>query len=88
MTPAPHRRGIGLAFDCPCGKCDPETLWCFVGFANPIDGGPPHDPSRPTWQRTGETFENMTLTPSIFRNPAKGGCGWHGYITNGQITTA
>ena len=78
------RKGIGIIFDCPCGKCG--TL-CGVEFRNPIDGGPLYDPARNAhWQRTGETFESLTLTPSIHRSGA-GGCGWHGYITNGEVLT-
>lgn len=25
----------------------------------------------------------MSYTPSIVHEPTKGGCGWHGYLTNG-----
>lgn len=32
------------------------------------------DPSKP---------ETVTLSPSILHDPAKGGCGWHGYLRNG-----
>lgn len=28
------------------------------------------------------------LTPSILRLPAKGGCGWHGFIRNGEVVAA
>lgn len=35
------------------------------------------------WHRVGETFENLTLTPSI--DASKWG-HWHGFITNGAIT--
>ena len=34
------------------------------------------------WQRTGETFEDMTLSPSI---DASNSGHWHGHITNGAI---
>jgi hypothetical protein len=40
------------------------------------------------WTRTGEDFETLTLTPSIHSDPAKGGCGWHGFITNGEVLGA
>jgi hypothetical protein len=33
------------------------------------------------WQRTGETFETLSLHPSIDASPAG---HWHGYITNGE----
>ncbi len=36
------------------------------------------------WQRTGDTFETLTLTPSV--DAASHGVGhWHGFITNGEI---
>ncbi len=82
-NPVPVRHGIGVIFDCPCG-CDQR---CFVLFANPLDGGPPVHDERAQWQRTNDTFESLTTTPSILRSKDKGGCGWHGFITNGEIIT-
>jgi len=98
-SPAPKRHGVGLSFDCPCAKCSAKRtgdfdndfyLRVFVGFENPVDGGPPHDP-RPgaQWRRTGDTFETLTLTPSIQRHRVgEGGCDWHGFVTNGEVTNA
>lgn len=84
-SPVPERHGVGLSFDCPCG-CGTRG---YIDFENPLDGGPPHDtrPSLPRWQRTGETLETLTLTPSILRSQERGGCGWHGFITNGEVRT-
>lgn len=83
--PVPARHGVGLSFDCPCG-CD---VRCYVAFSNPIDRGASHkNKDEPTWNRMGNTFETLTLRPSIMRNEEKGGCGWHGYITDGQVGTA
>lgn len=82
--PVPKRHGVGVQFDCPCG-CE---MPCYVAFANPLDGGAPYtDPGQPAWQRAGETFETLTLTPSILRARDKGGCGWHGFITYGAVTS-
>lgn len=78
-NPVPGRHGIGVSFDCPCG-C---TYRCFIPFANPLDGGPPY--LSVTWHREGDTFETLTLTPSILRSREKGGCGWHGFVTAGEI---
>lgn len=82
-SPAPHREGVALGFDCPCG-CGQR---CFIPFENPLDGGPatPTSSEHPLWKRTGETFETLTLTPSIQRLD---GCCWHGFITNGEIINA
>lgn len=74
------RQGVGVMFDCPCG-CDSK---CYVQFSNPLDGGPLFDAAQPKWQRTGETLEDLTLTPSIHRSR---GCGWHGCVTAGEIIT-
>lgn len=82
-TPAVERHGVGVLLDCPCG-CDRQL---YVPFANPLDGGPSVNDGHATWQRTGETFETLTLTPSILRMKEKGGCGWHGFITDGQVTS-
>lgn len=97
MTPAPERHGVGLSFDCPCPACTAQRtgdedadfrLRHFVAFTNPLDGGEPFDssPGRPHWTRVGETFEGLTVTPSILSMVEKGGCGWHGWITNGEVT--
>jgi len=79
--PIPFRHGVGIIFDCPCG-CDQP---CYVDFKNPMDGGPTVGERGPFWQRTGETFETLSLAPSILRAKAKGGCGWHGFIRDGEV---
>ena len=83
-NPIPVREGIGLRFDCPCGCGRP----CYVPFANPLDGGPARTDSHAVWQRDGETFETLTLAPSILRSKEKGGCGWHGWIRDGEVIGA
>lgn len=88
-NPVPERQGVGLGFDCPCAKCTAQRtgdfdrdfhLRVFVDFTNPLDGGPANNDRRPTWHRTGETFDTLVLQPSILSDAAKGGCGWHGYV--------
>lgn len=84
--PVPKRTGVGLLCDCPCG-CGSKL---YVPFHNPLDGGPGlldtsrSEPGKAGWTRTGETFETLTLTPSIRRIPHDGSCGWHGFIQGGQ----
>lgn len=80
-NPVPERRGVGLAFDCPCG-CGQRV---YVDFQNPIDGGPARPVRAPMWQRTGAGFKTLTLHPSILSSKDKGGCGWHGWIRNGEV---
>ena len=64
-------------------------------MAPPLDDGVPLSDNAKTyvakgWARTGDTFETLTLAPSIW---VKGGAckpdgsGWHGFVTNGEITT-
>lgn len=77
--PVPRREVVGLICRCPCG-C-PDEL--YVPFLNPLDGGPPLE-ERYGWQRTGHTFETLTLTPSIHRLGPRS-CGWHGFITDGEV---
>lgn len=76
----PERTRIAVAFDCPCG-CGTR---CMIPFTNPPDGGPALHST--TWDREGETFESLTLRPSILRADPDG-CRWHGFITNGEIQT-
>ena len=78
----PPRDGYGIEFDCPCGR-GPECEWggtICIAFANPLDGGPVSRWGREKWQRTGDTFESLTLTPSIH---AVG--HWHGWLRNGVL---
>jgi hypothetical protein len=78
-TPVPLRLGVGLIFDCPCSKCGHHI---GIDFNNPLDGGPPLEPRRSRWQRTGDTLQTLTVSPSILRH---GGCGWHGWIRDGEV---
>jgi len=77
----PRREGVGVMFDCPCGCESP----CYVPFSNPLDGDGPIQPEKATWSRMGDTFETLTLAPSIRR---VGGCAWHGFIQDGGIVNA
>lgn len=76
----PPRWGVGLSFNCPCGG----DHRIGVEFQNPLDGGR----GRPgMWIRTGSTFESLTVGPSI-REAGGGGCGWHGFIRDGEVRNA
>ena len=79
--PVPERHGVGVSFDCPCGQCG---IRCYVPFRNPLDGGPCHETRYDLWERTGNSFETLTIRPSIRRMD---GCGWHGWITAGYVTS-
>jgi|SRR5580693_4926360 hypothetical protein len=71
-----------------CRKCFAEnhgpvgTHSIIVPFANRgVPDG--YMPSMPRWNAVGATFDTLSLTPSIL---LIGGCGWHGFITNGEVT--
>src|SRR5512146_628925 len=82
-VPVPRREGVALWLErCPCGCGTPLCLYVDP----PLDGGAPI--GLPAWRRTGDTFETLTLAPSILRNSSRGGCGWHGFIRNGEIVRA
>jgi len=76
---------FGLTFLCP--HCLTQRLG--VEFDPPIDPdnllgkGMLWPSERKVWQREGDTFETLTLTPSI--DASKLG-HWHGWIKNGEIT--
>lgn len=85
--------GQGLLFDCPVHGGEHKI---GVPFENPIDGGPKTRRGQGKngdkwWTRTGETFETLTLTPSLHMkdgdpdDPASP-THWHGFVTNGSIT--
>lgn len=82
-NPIPVTEGVGVIFDCPCGNADEEHR-CFVPFANPIGPGPYVPQAGKGWTREGETFETLTLRPSIQRISE---CCWHGHITSGEVTS-
>ena len=73
------RKGMGITFDCPHCRTTRLAVW----FANPIDGGVPTDDATRLWQRTGATFDGLTLSPSI---DASAHGHWHGFIKNGDVT--
>jgi hypothetical protein len=79
-----NRTGMAISFECPCcrGANGVSATRLAVWIANPIDGLPPTDDAENLWQRTGETFETLSLSPSI--DASKHG-HWHGFIQNGEV---
>lgn len=79
-------RGVGLIFDCPC-SCGVRR---WIPFANPIGGGESiTKQAGGGWKRTGDSMDTLTLSPSILfrRSEGSSGCGWHGWIKNGEVTS-
>lgn len=75
------RRGMGMSFECPVHRSHRLAIM----FSNPIDNRPPQFGAK-LWQRQGDTFETISITPSIDASATAEypGC-WHGHITNGEI---
>lgn len=79
----PHCQGIRLAvfFDVPiCGRAPVDIK--MMHRAQSEGHLEDHHIGRILWQRTGETFDTLTLTPSV---DASHFGHWHGHITNGAI---
>jgi hypothetical protein len=76
-------RRVGVSFRCP--KCSGHRV--AVNVDPPFDAGPT---SPKPWRRSGDTFEDLTLQPSIVAHRSdltgQGVECWHGFITNGQAT--
>lgn len=72
----------GIMFLCP--KCFRDnngpvgTHRCPLPFA-----GRGVDPAKNQWNVTGSGYADLSTTPSYL---IVGGCSWHGYITNGQVS--
>lgn len=92
------RSGAGVTFDCPgpCCAGKPSVISTpegsekdyegskerlYVPFRNPIDGGDPIM-GEPRWNRIGETFDTLSLTPSV--DASRFG-HWHGFVREGNI---
>lgn len=84
----------GLHFLCPA--CRKQHL--VVPFANPPNGVPDGslNANGVLWRRTGETVEDITLTPSVDSKHTNFSddpphdpkpCRWHGWIRNGEAVT-
>lgn len=75
----------GVLFTCP--KCGGHSILCW--FKNPRNAPPvPADafPKPGRWEFAGDTFDVLSLTPSVDLSVGGVGCLWHGHVTNGQCT--
>lgn len=81
-----HAIPTGVSFDCPCCR----TTRLSTNFRQPIDpdgllAGTTWRAIEPAWDRTGEGFDTLSLTPSVDFS-AYG--HWHGSIVNGEVVSA
>lgn len=79
---------IGLTFDCP--HCRDQRLGVEFDVGVDLRGAHPGvlvpvpPDGKNHWHRVGETFETLTLTPSV---DASASGHWHGFVTNGEVTS-
>ena len=62
---------------------EPSKLWPTLQPRPDEAPGLVTVPPGTLWQRTGETFDVLSLVPSV---DASNSGHWHGYLTNGAIT--
>ena len=85
ITNGDTRHGMGMGFDCPKHRRSEHGDFA-VWFDNPINGLPPIDGYQP-WHREGNSFENITISPSIVvAMPEYSGC--HFFVRNGELIDA
>jgi hypothetical protein len=69
----------GVRFECPqCGK---HQVLCWFRNRGVPDSETP-GPGR--WEASGTGAHDLTLSPSVHLSGP--GCGWHGFVRNGEIT--
>lgn len=75
----------GIEFLCP--KCRDHHVVCWSRTRGVPDDARP-GPGR--WTLEGTGFHDLTLNgdPGARSIDLKGGCRWHGYITNGEVSDA
>jgi hypothetical protein len=77
------RRGLGISFDCPhcTGRFKARVT---VPFENPLDGKAPVTGFDQYFNRVGDDFTTLTVSPLI--DGSRNG-HWRGTITNGEVAT-
>jgi hypothetical protein len=76
---------VGLTFECP--HCRSERLGVTFHHRGheAIEDAyiAAKHPTAHVWTLEGDSFENLTLSPSV---DASSSGHWHGFVTNGEIT--
>lgn len=78
----------GVLFLCPaCFKANNGPVGTHMVLCWFRDRGVPDTatPKPGRWSVNGTSCEDLTLAPSVLLNGD--GCGWHGFVTAGAITT-
>ena len=79
----------GVRFECPkCTAAGGQIHSCVVTFEGrgvAPEQGCHNKEGKPTrWNVSGNGLHDLTTTPSVL---LEGGCCWHGFITNGEVTS-
>lgn len=74
----------GMILDHPDARDPAKRCTSGITFDSPTAAR--LEPQRPRW--VVESWEPLTLSPSILCTESKGGCGLHGYIRAGQWVPA
>lgn len=75
----------GYAICCP--KCLKVHHWTTASNCPRTPEGCAHEKAHTScWTWTGSAEEGtLTASPSLFSVEALGGCGWHGWLQNGEL---
>jgi len=92
-----EKRGISLTSLDPKWVRDKNGDQIGISFRCPVDGDicpmvrvvihwkqPPGWRSLTLWDKTGDDFQHLTLSPSLDGTHA--GCKFHGWVKNGRVT--
>jgi len=70
----------GVCFECP--QCHGHSVLIWFRERG-VPAGKTPGPGR--WMASGTGLDDLTLSPSI--NLTGPGCGWHGFVNGGQVTS-
>lgn len=82
LCPHCRARRLAIFFDLPICGAPPANLKQVHRDVHENDYLADHHIGRVLWHREGDSFETLTLTPSI--DASAWGC-WHGFITKGEV---
>lgn len=75
----------GISFLCPiCLDSSRHSVICWFEGRVPDEV----DPKPGRWNPVGSGFEDLSFVPGAKSNSVLllGGCAWHGFVTNGEVT--
>lgn len=75
-------RVVGYALTCPLAACPAGVhLWSHAA-----DCGADRNAHLSCWTWSGSPEDGtLTASPSLWVQAERGGCGWHGYLRNGEM---